>query len=592
MKAVRAVEEMKDAEIAALKAQLKVAASSSPPSQVSEQNSNLESLSRDELISIVRSYQQMMPQYTVGKGQTSTVVPPPANDARGLYQKRNERLVASASAGKSRWGSMEIDRAIFLTERANGQKVVTGTQSAGKVNAASAGLHDKYQMRNARLVAAASAGKTRWGEMEVLRVQKLQGTSVVVPDHPSTNHSPQPTSSDDKFQMRNARVLAAANAGKSRWGELEVQKLQNLGAGSAFANGAASTVSIKPPVMAESSMNSKFQLRNARVVASASAGKSRWGEMEIAKAQSLIGGSVKATDHPVANGASHPSESKPAPITSDTSMNSKFQLRNARLVAAASAGKSRWGEMEIAKAQSLVGGSVKAVDHPVANGASHTSTTTPGPVTSVASMNSSFQLRNARVAAAASAGKSRWGDMEVNRIQNSYSLNLGDQPVANGASNTVSTPPPQMAGDASLNPYFELRNARVAASAAAGKSRWGEMELQRMQNSGSVASVVATSHANGSPQPAGANGKFQMRNARLVAAASAGKSRWGELEVLKAQKSSNGSLGYTQNGSTNGMNKFTVNSNFQLRNARLVQAARAGKTRWGEMEVLRAERST
>jgi hypothetical protein len=91
-----------------------------------------------------------------------------------------------------------------------------------------------------------------------------------------------------------------------------------------------------------------------------------------------------------------------------------------------------------------------------------------------------FQKRNAHILSAAEAGKSRWGSMEIERA-------LGQaKPAAPAAAASVSVSAPQAASTS-----FDRRNARVVASAGVGKSRWGTMEVERAMRNGSAASAAA-----------------------------------------------------------------------------------------------------
>lgn len=86
------------------------------------------------------------------------------------------------------------------------------------------------------------------------------------------------------YEGRNEKVIASAAAGKSRWGDAEVQKITS-NAGASAKNGAVdkNTAPVSPP------MNSLYEKRNIAVAAAAAAGKSRWGPMETSKAKSLVG---------------------------------------------------------------------------------------------------------------------------------------------------------------------------------------------------------------------------------------------------------------------------------------------------------------
>ncbi|KAL3793102.1 hypothetical protein HJC23_005604 [Cyclotella cryptica] len=128
-----------------------------------------------------------------------------------LFEKRNARIIASANAGVSRWGSMEVDRA---SEQAKHAPVANESTPSNSQDAAEVSLFDK---RNAKIVAAANAGKSRWGSMEVQRA-KSSGVS-------NSSHAFQRS----LFDLRNAKVIAAASAGKSRWGSMEVERAKRNG---------------------------------------------------------------------------------------------------------------------------------------------------------------------------------------------------------------------------------------------------------------------------------------------------------------------------------------------------------------------------
>jgi len=139
--------------------------------------------------------------------------------------------------------------------------------------------------------------------------------------------------------------------------------------------------------------------------------------------------------------------------------------------------------------------------------------TQPEPVAEL----SLFEKRNLQVAAAGE--KSRWGSLEVQKAAES----VKSQPAV-VASSTVE--------ESSL---FDKRNARVAAEGAAGKSRWGDLEVQKAAIGTVTAEPLAASLDNRVNLGASL---FDKRNARVAAEGAAGKSRWGDLEVQKASGSS------------------------------------------------------
>lgn len=85
-----------------------------------------------------------------------------------LYQKRNLKVAAAGEAGKSRWGSMEVQKAI---ENAKSQPAVVTPKQAVEESSV-------FDQRNARILAAAAAGKSRWGDMELQRAKNSGITSA------------------------------------------------------------------------------------------------------------------------------------------------------------------------------------------------------------------------------------------------------------------------------------------------------------------------------------------------------------------------------------------------------------------------------
>lgn len=141
-----------------------------------------------------------------------------------LYQKRNLKVAAAGAAGKSRWGSFEVQKAV---EHAKNQPVAVTSSTEGESSV--------FDQRNARVLAAAAAGKSRWGDMEVQRAKNNGLASL--DDRVNIGAS--------LFDQRNARVLAAAAAGKSRWGEMEVQRAKSSVIPAASSAAAATPASVK-----------------------------------------------------------------------------------------------------------------------------------------------------------------------------------------------------------------------------------------------------------------------------------------------------------------------------------------------------------
>jgi hypothetical protein len=235
------------------------------------------------------SYQNFMSEYIVNaQNQKLLAIREAELKAEKKFQERLEKLLAASTAALQ---EKSVD-ATILRESA------------------------LYEKRNARIAAAAEAGVSRWGSLEVEKAKELAKNAPVVDE--STSDNPQVAAGFSLFDQRNAKIVAAASAGKSRWGDMEVER--------AKSSGASST---SPVSAAESSL---FDQRNAKIVAASSAGKSRWGDMEVERAKNRS--EVSASSQGVA--AEH----------------SLYDQRNAKIVAAASVGKSRWGNMEVERVMS------------------------------------------------------------------------------------------------------------------------------------------------------------------------------------------------------------------------------------------------
>ena len=157
---------------------------------------------------------------------------------------------------------------------------------------------------------------------------------------------------------------------------------------------------------------------------------------------------------------------------------SSFDKRNAQIIAAGA--KSRWGSMEIERA------SEQAKSAPVAVAV----TSAPSEVGATV-----FQQRNAQVAAAGAAGKSRWGNMEVDKAAAGGSVSTAPAAVAEKKEVTLEDRLNLGAGLSAPSEVgaavFQQRNAQVAAAGAAGNSRWGGMEVDKAAAGGSVATAPA-----------------------------------------------------------------------------------------------------
>jgi hypothetical protein len=91
-----------------------------------------------------------------------------------LFERRNEFLVQTAVAGKTRWGIMEVEKAKMYNGLQGALKILQG----GSSSSSSSSTGTLFERRNEYVKQAAAAGKSRWGIMEVEKAKTyndLQG---------------------------------------------------------------------------------------------------------------------------------------------------------------------------------------------------------------------------------------------------------------------------------------------------------------------------------------------------------------------------------------------------------------------------------
>ena len=196
----------------------------------------------------------------------SEAAPAAAVVVESSFDKRNAQIIAAGA--KSRWGSMEIERA---SEQAKSAPVAVAVTSAPSEVGATV-----FQQRNAQVAAAGAAGKSRWGNMEVDKA--AAGGSVATATAPAAVAEKKEVTLEDRlnlgaglsalsevgatvFQQRNAQVAAAGAAGKSRWGGMEVDKA--AAGGSVATAPAPAAVAEKKVVMLEDRLNLGARLLGA-----------------------------------------------------------------------------------------------------------------------------------------------------------------------------------------------------------------------------------------------------------------------------------------------------------------------------------------
>ena len=386
-------------------------------------------------------------------------------------------------------------------------------------------------------------------------------------------------------QQKVDAIKAAEAALNKRWEE----KMAEFGfAGPSRTVAPSGDIMLKPKVV-----DVILAARNEGIKASASAGKSRWGESEVhkVKAGAEMGSFVKSSDPatlsapprgpaiPFSSGDAIPQT--PEIVAADHGLRADGGVGGPTLaervvlgpnvgaqVAAAPRASGLTLEERLAGAVNIGARIVRGI-----------STSAAAPVSAAVQHESSFyQMRNSKVLQEAGAGKSRWGSKEIERVR---SLPVSKTPVS--GKSTVPVPPEVEAADhglradggvggptlaeriafganigaqivaqttASSSDLYEKRNAHVAAAAAAGKSRWGSQEVAKVSHTKKIDSVeIVNSHH---PEE---EDMFELRNHKVLAESAAGKSRWGKEEVSRLQMHSGSSKGFPArvNGSAVGV---------------------------------------
>jgi hypothetical protein len=214
-----------------------------------------------------------------------------------------------------------------------------------------------YEQRNELIKKAAVAGKSRWGDEEIV---KVGGSAQPIVLHTGENPaSPLPT----------VEMIKEADHGWFRDGMTSLSDRVTLGASTpVMEKGSASA--------ATTSETSLYAKRNAKIAEMANSGKSRWGTAEVSKVQTLmasagINGATATTAAAVAVPTTPVSHSNRvnlgvAAVTGGTAATTEdkdsststslYAKRNAKIAEIAHSGKSRWGTAEVSKVHTLVAG--------------------------------------------------------------------------------------------------------------------------------------------------------------------------------------------------------------------------------------------
>lgn len=145
-----------------------------------------------------------------------------------------------------------------------------------------------YQQRNANVAAAAKAGKSRWGDKEV---EKVAGVGVVTKAPPSTTTTA--AVAVKEVPPASSETIAAADHGLRADGGVGGLTLEER-----VTNGAAAAAMDTPvngSAVTSSQPTTAYDMRNANIAKAAKAGKqSRWGTKEVEKAVAIASNALPA----------------------------------------------------------------------------------------------------------------------------------------------------------------------------------------------------------------------------------------------------------------------------------------------------------
>jgi hypothetical protein len=348
-----------------------------------------------------------------------------------LYCKQSlKKEVLALKSGSATGGALAAPSSMILgdlTKEEMAQKLISYQKFMAKY------IVEAQQEKMKAVQAAENSTKQKY-EGQMLLLKGTASTAAVAVAAPAA--------ATTLYEERSAKVSAAAHAGKSRWSDVENERAAKV-AGTAppsALGGAVNGLQVNGasvPATIPSAETSLFDLRNAMVAAAGKAGKSRWSEVEVARATSLasslpaaparpavaavpVNVAIEAADHGLRNdgGVGGPSLAERvnlgAQLAKAASLASSLPAASARPAAAAVP----------------VNAAVEAADHGLRNdggvgGASlaervnlGAQLATTAPAASAASSGTSlYDKRNAMIAAAGKAGKSRWGELEIHRAQ-------------------------------------------------------------------------------------------------------------------------------------------------------------------------------
>lgn len=222
-----------------------------------------------------------------------------------------------------------VQQAIAAVTKSYEEKLLslatTGTPPSVATTNTAAITNELYSSRNAKVSAAAAAGKSRWGDMESQRAAQDMDQRLTLTEQSAAADNKHVVSQQAiSFQRRNENVATAGKA--SRWGPMEVEKAAGKKI-TPIASSTTSTATIAPSLALKTRA-----MASPDVIAAADHGlRSDGGVGGLTLAERLANGALETR-----------------PTVTVTAERKIFQLRNIKIAAAGTA--SRWGPMEVEKA--------------------------------------------------------------------------------------------------------------------------------------------------------------------------------------------------------------------------------------------------
>lgn len=303
LKAVEAAEKKKQAEIDALKSEIQELQTAVPATSgmVLAADKSLEAMTKEELVAKVIQYQNFLQKYMI----------------EAQEQKRMAVLAAEAS-------TKQKFEAVLLQLQPGG--------ATAAVSAAAKTSSPLFEARNAAILKAAKAGKTRWGDAEIQKTAGISGpvkiTSTAAPAQPAAatsatiekpkilpstvavfkggaappatiNGSAAAPAATPATLPPPPEVIAADHGLRADGGVGGPSLADRVSSG---ANLGADIVAQSAKATTSSPDESLYQQRNVKVMNAAKAGKSRWGQQEVDRVERIVDVSLPGGGPPSTTG--------------------------------------------------------------------------------------------------------------------------------------------------------------------------------------------------------------------------------------------------------------------------------------------------